>query len=109
MLRAKRHPIQPSGIYSYWRGESRINEIIGKQNEILDTLSVLHGGMVTAETKMKKWEEKYNSYLKTAQGYADAIKAGCTLYMEGMQTLSALWKSIQPVRSIRKVSLLLSP
>lgn len=35
-------------------GESRINEIIGKQNEILDTLSVLHGGMVTAETKMKK-------------------------------------------------------
>ena len=25
-------------------GESRINEIIGKQNEILDTLSVLHGG-----------------------------------------------------------------
>ena len=35
-------------------GESRINEIIGKQNEILDTLSVLHGGMVVAETKMKK-------------------------------------------------------
>lgn len=73
-------------------GESRINEIIGKQNEILDTLSVLHGGMVTAETKMKKWEEKYNSYLKTTQGYADAIKAGCTLYMQGMQTLTALWE-----------------
>lgn len=73
-------------------GESRINEIIGKQNEILDTLSVLHGGMVVAETKMKKWEEKYNSYLKTTQGYADAIKAGCTLYMQGMQTLSALWE-----------------
>lgn len=34
-------------------GESRINEIIGKQNDILDTLSVLHGGMVTAEAKMK--------------------------------------------------------
>lgn len=73
-------------------GESRINEIIGKQNEILDTLSVLHGGMVVAETKMKKWEQKYNSYLKTTQGYADAIKTGCTLYMQGMQTLTALWE-----------------
>ena len=41
---------------------------------------------------MKKWEQKYNSYLKTTQGYADAIKAGCTLYMQGMQTLSALWE-----------------
>lgn len=51
-------------------GESRINEIIGKQNATLDTLNVLHGGMVVAETKMKKWEEKYNSYLKTTQGYS---------------------------------------
>ena len=32
-------------------GESRINEIIGKQNEILDTLSVLHGGMVVEKPR----------------------------------------------------------
>lgn len=73
-------------------GESRLNDIIGKQNDILDTLGVLHGEMVVAETKMKKWEEKYNSYLKTTQGFADALKAGCTLYMQGMQTLTALWE-----------------
>lgn len=35
---------------------------------------------------MKNWEQKYNSYLKTAQGFASSIKAATTLYAEGMQT-----------------------
>ena len=74
------------------KGEGLIEDQIKKQTDILDTLTVLHGGMVIAETKMRKWEQKYNSYLKTAQGYASAIQAGTTLYMEGIQTLTALWE-----------------
>ena len=73
-------------------GEGFIADKIAKQTKTLDTLAVLHGVMVPAERKMKKWEEKYNSYLKTAQGFASAIQAGTTLYMQGMQTLSALWE-----------------
>lgn len=73
-------------------GEGLIGEHVKKQTKILDTCAVLHGGMVVSERKMRKWQEKYNSYLKTAQGYASAIQAGTTLYMEGIQTLSALWE-----------------
>lgn len=53
---------------------------------------------ITAETAvmhqqfsaMKKWQEKYNNYLNTAAGYADAIRAGSTLISEGVRTFIAL-------------------
>ena len=51
-------------------GEGLIGEHVKKQTKILDTCAVLHGGMVVSERKMRKWQEKYNSYMKTAQGYA---------------------------------------
>lgn len=73
-------------------GEALIDSKLKNQTIQLDTLAVVHSGIVIAETKMKNWEAKYNSYLKTAQGYASSIKAGCSLYMEGMQTLAALWE-----------------
>lgn len=73
-------------------GETLIDTEIKKQTQMQDSLTVMHTGMLVAQTKMKKWEEKYNNYLKDAQGYASAIKAGCTLYVEGMQTLVALWE-----------------
>ena len=36
--------------------------------------------------------DKYNAYLKTARGYADALKAGCSLYADGVQTLQHLYE-----------------
>jgi hypothetical protein len=41
---------------------------------------------------MKQWEGKYNAYLKTARGYAEALKAGTTLYADGVQTLQHLYE-----------------
>lgn len=73
-------------------GEAMVDKEIKKQQQLRDTLTVYQTGMLVGQTKMKKWEEKYNAYLKTAQGYASAIKAGCTLYIEGVQTLVALWE-----------------
>lgn len=73
-------------------GEELISNQLKKQTITIDSLFVLQGGIVYAETKMKNWEKKYNSYLTTAQGYASAIKAGATLYVEGMQTLISLWE-----------------
>lgn len=73
-------------------GEALLSKQIKQQQHCLDTLFVLQGGIVYSQTKMKNWEQKYNSYLKTAQGFASSIKAATTLYAEGMQTLSALWE-----------------
>ena len=41
---------------------------------------------------MKKWEQKYNSYLKTAQGYGTSLKASMGIYSEGVRTLQYLWQ-----------------
>ena len=79
-------------------GESRINEIIGKQNEILDTLSVLHGGMVVAETKMKKWEQKYNSYRKQPKVMLMPSKLAVPSICKECRRLLPYGKSILPVK-----------
>lgn len=41
---------------------------------------------------MKGWESKYNSYLKKARGFADALKAGTTLFADGVQILQRLYE-----------------
>lgn len=74
------------------KGEALIENEIKQQTRILDTLAVLHGDMIIKETKMKKWEQKYSDYLKTANGFASSIRAGTSLYAEGMQTFAALWE-----------------
>ena len=42
--------------------------------------------------KGMKWEQKYNSYLKTAQGYGTSLKASMGIYSEGVRTLQYLWQ-----------------
>ena len=54
--------------------------------------AVRQGAIATEFTIMKEWESKYNSYLKTARGYAEAIKAGSTLYADGVETLQHLYE-----------------
>lgn len=72
-------------------GEERIDSQYVHQSNGMAAIAAEQGVMVAANAKMKKWEKKYNSYLKTVSGYASAIKAATTLYADGMQTLTALW------------------
>ena len=47
--------------------------------------------------QIHKWEKKYNSYLKTANGYASSLKACTHLYSDGVRifiTLGKLRKAI---------------
>ena len=44
-------------------GEALLSKQIKQQQHCLDTLFVLQGGIVYSQTKMKNWEQKYNSYL----------------------------------------------
>ena len=62
-----------------WAALVEGNELINAQikNEMdAQTKTALLQNTIAAEfTQMKKWEQKYNSYLKTAEGYASQIKA----------------------------------
>lgn len=83
------NPLEYAAIHA---GETRLDSQIVKQSRAMTALAVEQGAMTVANTKMRKWEEKYNAYLKNVSGYASAIKAATTLYADGMQTLMALWE-----------------
>lgn len=72
------------------KGQSAINSSIkGQTNDMLK----IYGDQIAMAgefTQIRKWEEKYNSYLKTARGYAETLKAGSTLIADGVQTLQRL-------------------
>lgn len=73
-------------------GQSLIASGTNRAATALDTIIVLNGEILRKDNKMKGWTEKYNQYLTNVRGYASSILAGTTLYMEAMQTLTALWE-----------------
>ena len=68
-------------------GHKNINDQIKKQTKAQEKTGLLQATISAEFTKIKQWEGKYNSYLKTARGYAEAIKDGTSLYAEGVETL----------------------
>lgn len=76
-------------------GHKNISDQIKKQTKAQEKTGLLQATIAGEFAKIKQWEGKYNSYLKTARGYADAIKAGSTLYAEGVEVL-------QHIHEIRK-------
>ena len=78
------HPIQ----YVIIAGETdSLQDKVNAQIRAQDTIAVTTAYMTGEFTIMEGWEAKYNSYLKTVDGYASALKAGTTLYSEGVKTL----------------------
>lgn len=63
------------------------NEIKAERNTV-----ALQNAMAGEFNKMKKWEADYNSYLKTAEGYASALKAATHIYDDGFRILLTLDK-----------------
>ena len=65
------------------------NELIDGQikNEIEgQTQTAVLQGTISAEfTQIKNWEQKYNAYLKTVDGYASSLKAASHLYNDGVR------------------------
>ena len=47
--------------------------------------AVLQGTIAAEFTQIKKWEGKYNSYLKSVDGYASSLKAATHLYNDGVR------------------------
>lgn len=75
--------------------ESSICREIGAQTET----ALLQNSIAAEFTQMKKWEGKYNSYLKTASGYASSLKACTCLYNDGVRMILNLAQLRRAIRS----------
>ena len=82
----------PSQYVAIAEGQTLVNNAVNSQTQGMQKTAALQGSMAAEFTMMKKWEQKYNSYLKTARGYADALKAGTSLYADGVETLRHLYE-----------------
>ena len=74
------------------QGTDSLNSKVKSQTNGMQKTAIRQGAIATEFTIMKGWESKYNSYLKTVRGYAEAIKAGTTLYADGVETLQHLYE-----------------
>ena len=83
------NPLQYAAIAE---GTYMLNSAINSQTKGMQKTAAFQGTIAAEFTKMKQWEGKYNAYLKTARGYAEALKAGTTLYADGVQTLQNLYE-----------------
>ena len=79
-------------------GNEVINDQIEKQINGQTKTAMLQNSIAAEFNRIHKWEKQYNSYLKTASGYASSLKACTHLYNDGVRiflTLGKLGKDIQ--------------
>lgn len=83
--------------------------VLAEGNELIDAsirsvtdrklrTATLENTIAAEFSQMRRWEEKYNSYLKTASSYASALKAGTSLYTDGVRILMTLSQIERAVR-----------
>lgn len=82
----------PGEYLAIMEGENLINGKISSQNKSREKEAGIQSELSYSTTKIRTWEQQYNSYLKTTEGYVNGIVACCQLYLEGVQTLTALWE-----------------
>lgn len=78
-------------------GNEVINGQIDKQIKGQTQTALLQNSIAAEFNRIHKWEKQYNSYLKTASGYALSLKACTHLYNDGVRiflTLGKLGKAI---------------
>lgn len=79
-------------------GNETLNEVVKNQTSDKAKTAALQTTISTEFTMMHSWEKKYNSYLKTAEGYASSLKAATQIYSEGVRilmTLNSLRKAVR--------------
>ena len=79
-------------------GNELINGQIDKQIKGQIQTAVLQNSIAAEFNRIHQWEKEYNSYLKTANGFASSLKACTHLYNDGVRiflTLGKLGKAIK--------------
>lgn len=74
------------------KGEDNILNEISAQTNYRQQEAGIQAELSETTAKIKNWEQQYNKYLKTTKGFASRLVADCQLYLEGVQTLNALWE-----------------
>ena len=73
-------------------GHEAINGEIEKEIKGQTKTAMLQNTIAAEFTKIHEWQKKYNSYLKTANGYASSLKACTHLYDDGVRIFITLGK-----------------
>ena len=79
-------------------GNELINGQIDKQIKGQTQTAVLQNSIAAEFNRIHQWEKEYNSYLKTASGFASSLKACTHLYNDGVRiflTLGKLGKAVK--------------
>ena len=79
-------------------GNELINGQIEKQIKGQTQTALLQNTIAAEFNRIHQWEKQYNSYLKTANGYASSLKACTHLYNDGVRiflTLGKLGKAVK--------------
>ena len=79
-------------------GNELINGQIDKQIKGQTQTAALQNSIAAEFNRIHQWEKEYDSYLKTASGYASSLKACTHLYNDGVRiflTLGKLGKAIK--------------
>lgn len=71
-------------------GNDAINGQIKSETEGQLKTAGLQNTIAAEFNKIHEWEKQYNSYLKTANGYASSLKASTHLYTEGVRIFLSL-------------------
>lgn len=69
--------------------------ILGKVKDQMDgqmKTALLQNAIAAEFEQMRQWEKKYNSYIKTASGFASSLKACTHLYNDGVRIFISLCK-----------------
>ena len=66
-------------------GNALINGQVNNEIDNQQKTALLQNTIAAEFTMIHKWEKKYNSYLKTVDGYASTLKACTTLYDDGVR------------------------
>ena len=78
-------------------GTALVNNKVSNETDKMTEIGLLQNSIGIQFNAIKTWEDKYNSYLKTANGYAEALKAGTTLYTDAMVTIRTIRDIIRAV------------
>lgn len=80
-------------------GNEVINNQIEKQIKGQTQTALLQNTIAAEFNRIHKWEKQYNSYLKTASGYASSLKACTHLYNDGVRIFLTLGKLSKAVKN----------
>lgn len=97
--RAQMEETNGTQIMAIGGGGELINKAISSQTTSQTKTDILASAIGTEFLAIKGWEGKYNSYLKTAQGYAEGLKGAATLYAEGVTTLRHLYEITKAIKN----------